>query len=154
MQFKRGVGIIPTPLLLKMARIAFRSVKNGFTLIEILIVVSIIAILSVIAVPHFIQYRTLSQRNSCIANMRTILNAEEGYLICNDSYALDIAKLCEKSPKSDPFLKTVPKCPCEGVYTFIEPVGSKPPMVTCTGGNYQPGYEHKLESVGTEVTGD
>ncbi|KRA54791.1 hypothetical protein ASD77_09475 [Pseudoxanthomonas sp. Root65] len=43
---------------------------RGFTLIEILIVVAIIAILSAIALPAYNGYRTRSAESACLAEMR------------------------------------------------------------------------------------
>ena len=41
---------------------------SGFTLVEIMIVVAIIALLAAIAIPNFVKARTSSQRSACIAN--------------------------------------------------------------------------------------
>jgi len=59
------------------------NMKKGFTLIEIMIVVAIIAILAAIAIPNFISYRRTSQENACKANLKTIENACEAYLVKN-----------------------------------------------------------------------
>lgn len=47
---------------------------RGFTLIEILIVVAIIAILSAIALPAYNGYRVRSAEGACLAEMRSYAN--------------------------------------------------------------------------------
>jgi len=49
----------------------------GYTLVEIMIVVVIIAILSVIAIPNFLQNRKDAHRNSCLANQKQIVDTIE-----------------------------------------------------------------------------
>ncbi len=51
--------------------------KHGFTLVEIMIVVAIIALLAVIAVPSFAKVRKDSWKKTCINNLRIMDDAKE-----------------------------------------------------------------------------
>jgi len=53
--------------------------EKGFTLVELLIVVAIIAILTGIAIPNFMGARTKARVGRAFADMDTICTAEEMY---------------------------------------------------------------------------
>lgn len=54
--------------------------KNGFILIEIIVVVTILAILLAIAVPSVLNYLDVADNAKCIAEAKSILTGSEKYL--------------------------------------------------------------------------
>ncbi len=66
--------------------------RRGFTLIEMMIVVAIIAILIGIALPNMLGSRRTANEKAALGNLRTIATAMETYFIREDEY-----------PTSNPF---------------------------------------------------
>jgi prepilin-type N-terminal cleavage/methylation domain-containing protein len=62
----------------------FSQTRQGFTLVEIMIVVAIIALLASIAVPGFLRARKRSQASRIINDLRLIDNAVDMYAIENN----------------------------------------------------------------------
>lgn len=95
-----------------MSKFTLRS-KRGFTLIEIMIVVLIIAVLLAIAIPNFMKARDTSREKACVANLRQIDTAKM-------QWAMDEKKVGTETPKWDPDLKVYIKnkleCPAGGSY--------------------------------------
>ena len=58
--------------------------RGGFTLVEIMIVVAIIALLAAIAVPNFLRARKRSQATRCLEDLRIIDSACDQYAIENN----------------------------------------------------------------------
>src|ERR1017187_10324679 len=86
------------------------SSKQGFTLVEIMIVVAIIGLLAAIAIPNFVRARTQSQKNACINNLRQIDSATQTWALEN--------KVGASAPVSfgniQPYLKNSVACPAGG----------------------------------------
>lgn len=104
-----------------MSKFTLRS-KRGFTLIEIMIVVLIIAVLLAIAIPNFMKARDTSRTKACVANLRQIDTAKM-------QWAMDEKKVGTDTPTSGNLIPTYIKneleCPAGGVYT-INAVDSNP----------------------------
>ncbi|MGM9999197.1 MAG: type II secretion system protein [Candidatus Bruticola sp.] len=91
------------------------SSRKGFTLIELMIVIAIIAILAAILVPNFIRARAQGQVTSCKSNLKNIGTACEMYATDNGGrYPQDLNKLTVSAQGQQPYLKQIPKCPSTG----------------------------------------
>jgi type IV pilus assembly protein PilA len=60
--------------------------NEGFTLIELMIVIAIIGILAAIAIPQFSAYRQRSYNSSANADLRNAATAQEAYYVDHMRY--------------------------------------------------------------------
>ena len=67
--------------------------REGFTLIELMIVVAIIAVIAAIAIPSLLNARKSANETKAIATLRSISTSQEQYKTRFGSYASDIADL-------------------------------------------------------------
>ena len=67
--------------------------KNGFSLLELLIVVAIILIIATIAIPSLLRSRQSAQESSAVAQLRTINTAEVTYIGSNQGSYGDVPSL-------------------------------------------------------------
>lgn len=72
--------------------------KSGFTLVEIMIVVAIIALLAAIAIPNLLRARIQANHSSAQATLKSIANALESYAATNSSYPTTTAPLIGAAP--------------------------------------------------------
>lgn len=92
---------------------------QGFTLVEIMIVVTIIGLLVAIAVPNFLQARELSRSKSCVANLRQIDTAKQQYLLDKNvgTFANVTSADTTLGGLAPLYVRSLPKCPLGGVYS-------------------------------------
>ncbi len=96
--------------------------SHGFTLIEIMIVIAIIAIIASITVPNFMRARSEAQLDGCVKNEKTIQTAIEMYLVRHKATTtLDMETLVEGK-----YLKEAPKCPSTGTCCYSITACGKP----------------------------
>ena len=72
---------MPAALFCGTMKMTLKSRRTGFTLVEIMIVVAIIALLAAIAVPGFLRARKRSQASRIINDLRLIDSAIDQYAI-------------------------------------------------------------------------
>jgi len=92
--------------------------ESGFTIIELMIVLCIIAILVGIVTLSMTVARTTIREGACKANLKTLENMVEHYKAENDKYPPDLDTLV-----SDGYLKRVPTCPAGGAYGYDSATG-------------------------------
>lgn len=66
---------------------------SGFTLLELLVVVSIVGILASIAIPQYASYRARSYDSIVESQVRHIATGQEAYFAGNSSYTGDVSNL-------------------------------------------------------------
>ena len=62
--------------------------NRGFTLVEIMIVVAIIALLAAIAIPNVLRGRTTANESAAIGNLRALMSSMEMFRSVNSVYPL------------------------------------------------------------------
>ena len=93
-----------------------KKMMKGFTLVEIMIVVAIIASLAAVAIPNFVRYRKTSQMNACIANLKQLQTATEQWRMAS-SGNITTKPAMSNLAGSTLYIKQEPQCPSGGEYT-------------------------------------
>jgi general secretion pathway protein G len=99
--------------------------KRGFTMVELLVVIIIIAVLVAIALPKYFAAIYTARVRSCQANMKIINTACQAYFAQNKEWPTDVANMLDPSvPDAIPVpgmkggqLTEVPICPFDTVNT-------------------------------------
>lgn len=79
-------------------RIVRREAGGGFTLIEVMIAITIIMILATVTIPNLLRSRVQANESATIGNIRAITSAQVSFNSDKGRYAIDIADLVTASP--------------------------------------------------------
>lgn len=104
--------------------------SGGFTLIEVMITVAIVAILASIAYPSYLRYIIRSNRSAAQGYMLEVTNLQQRYLLDARAYAADLATLNSSAPShvsSNYTVTTAPKTgtTLPGFRVTATPIGSQ-----------------------------
>jgi prepilin-type N-terminal cleavage/methylation domain-containing protein len=115
--------------------------KRAFTLVEIMVVVSIMALILAIAVPGFARARDNSKAKACQYNLKQILCSKERWAMDNNRAPLDTPAMSDLAVPGV-YMKGLPVCPGGGTYT----VGRLDQLPTCSVGGVPGAIDaHTLE---------
>lgn len=81
--------------------------KKGFTLVEIMIVVAIIALLAAIAIPNLLRARANANEAAGVAAVKTVVTAAISYRSVNPAYPTNLNALGSASP---PYIDSILGC--------------------------------------------
>jgi type IV pilus assembly protein PilA len=99
-----------------MPKLNMRVARKGFTLVELLVVVLILAILMAVALPLYLSSVKDSSKKTCRANLQSIANAEQAWKVQHPSstaYTTDLNSLSGD-------LGATPQCPDSGTYSIVD----------------------------------
>lgn len=92
-----------------------RRKSQGFTLVEILIVVAIIVVIAAIAIPNLIAARINANEASALASLKTLTSASETFRIAQARFPGNLTELNATDP---PFIDSVLASGNKSGYTF------------------------------------
>ncbi len=96
--------------------------KKGFTLVEVMIVVSLIAMLLAIATPSFVKTRDTARTNACLANLKSLDGAKMQWAMEYHRNDGDVVTWGNIAPG---YMKAQVNCPWGYAYT-LQPIGVPP----------------------------
>lgn len=102
--------------------------EQGFTLVELMIVILIVGILVGVAVPVYVAARSNASEKVCLANMRMIRSAVGVYETSCGTYPTALGELVPE------FMEAIPICPEVGTpdsYTLVGG-GNAPLTISCS----------------------
>ncbi len=116
----------------------YRRAQRGFTLIELMIVVAIIAVLASILIPNFLNARAQAQTSACMANLNQIATAAELYYSDHNFYpangAVTQGGIFKDAATNVDYMANTPRDPAAlntDVYGFTNQGQNKGFSVTC-----------------------
>jgi len=92
--------------------------STGFTLVEVMIVVSIIGLIASIAVPGMIRARARAQENTCMDNLRLLDGAKQQWALETKAASTATPTALQIEPYVGRAAGKLPLCPADATQTF------------------------------------
>jgi len=93
--------------------------RSGFTLIEVLVVIAVIAILAALIVPRLLGAGRQARESILKANLKTIRSMLDAYELQQGKYPKALADLTTtKNKSSQPYLDEIPMDPITGLAEY------------------------------------
>ena len=121
--------------------------KNGFTLVELVIVIAVIGILAGLAIPHFLDSQAKTRSARAAADMRILQSAIEQYVAAGHevpamqkNQSLSNGKIMFEKLKEKGFISSIPEAPKGAYYNAVSKARDDYPA---------PAYGVELSATGT-----
>ena len=117
----------------------FRKKEEGFTLIELMIVIAIIGILAAIAIPQFTAYRQRGFNAAAMSDLRNAATAQEAFYTDSQTYTGTTTDLTSRgyTPSSNVTLAVTAHSTSQYTMTAVHSAGTKTWSLTGPGGTIQ-----------------
>lgn len=70
-----------------------KSAAQGFTLLELMVVIAIVGILSAVSIPTFLKFQARAKQSEAKSNLKALYTAEKAYFQEKDTYLPNVAKI-------------------------------------------------------------
>ncbi|MFQ5816979.1 MAG: prepilin-type N-terminal cleavage/methylation domain-containing protein [Terriglobia bacterium] len=130
-----------------------QSRQNGFSLVELLIVVTIILIIVAIAVPNFVKVRMVANEAAVVAALRTIINNAHAYHTFHSEVGFPSALADMGPPPDEGLIDEVLASGVKSGYRFDYQVTSTTPCPGCVGGQRNDDFRLCADPISGNRTG-